>query len=200
MTDNIQTNCARCGSALEISPDSDGLICVSCGTAYDVRQPNEDLVLVDIDEAFRRAVGKEEVIIIETRLAEIEEALEETHSEIDTLRARELSGPLQLGCAFFGVFAAILAVIAIFMLLGKNYFGGWVFYACLAVVILVGIVRIRRKLGTRIPADQLRRERVQLEESLARLEAEVDRLRKLRARIRADEPASGATLPPKALS
>lgn len=185
MTGAIRTNCARCGSALETEPDSDHLVCARCGIVYDARDVHGVINLAQRGEDFPDGESeKEAAAIVETRIVEIEELLEETHSEIDTLRARELSGPLQLGCAFFGVFGAVLTVIAVFMLLGKSYFGSWIFYACLAIVVLLGISRIRRKLINRTPVEQLRRDRVQLEESLTQVEAEGHRLRNLRASLR----------------
>lgn len=191
MTDTPRINCTHCGSVVEAEPDSDHVTCARCGTSYDVQELHGIISFIPTEMSFPDAgAAKEAVEIIEARIAEIEETLEETHSEIDALRARELSGPLQLGCTFFGVFVTMLAVIAVFMLLGKSYFGGWMFYLSLAIVVALGLSRIRHKLGNRVPVEQLQRERIQLEESLAQLQAESDRLRKLRRKLPAQDPSS----------
>ena len=66
-------------------------------------------------------------------LAELEGALEEKREEIEDVRARELSGPLQLGCALFGLFGIVLATIVAFIVVAKDYFGGWLFICAWAL-------------------------------------------------------------------
>lgn len=121
--------------------------------------------------------------LIEQRLADIDELIEETESEIEVLRSREQSAPLQMGCAFFGLFMTIIVVSALFMLLGKGYFGSWMFYASIAAVVLLGIARIRRKLIGSVQQENLRRDRLQIEDNLTKLETERNRIEELRARL-----------------
>jgi hypothetical protein len=117
--------------------------------------------------------------VIRTRLAELDEMVEQLQAEIDALRSRELSAPLQIGCSFFSLFIAVMVVLAASMLLGRSYFGSWIFYVCLAVVISLGIVRLRRKLRTRVPAEEIRQERVGLEKTLSELLGERSRVQEL---------------------
>jgi uncharacterized membrane protein YqjE len=104
------------------------------------------------------------------------ELIAEVESDIEAVRAREQSGPLRMGCSAFGVFGLVLAVIVAFMLIGRSLVGGWVFYLALALVIILGVARVRRKLKSQVPASELRADRLHLEETLAELEAERSRL------------------------
>jgi hypothetical protein len=113
--------------------------------------------------------------------------MEEVEMEIAALRSREQSAPLQMGCAFFGLFMTIIVVSALFMLLGKSYFGSWMFYASIAAVILLGLTRIRRKLVGPLQREKLRQDRLLIEDSLAQLEAERDRIQKLKAFLGSEE-------------
>ena|SRR2546426_1153234 len=97
------------------------------------------------------------------------------------------STPLQMGCAFFGLFLTIVVVSAIFMLLGKSYLGSWMFYVSIAAVILLGVARIRRKLVGPLQREKLRRDRLLLEDGLARLHAERERIQKLKAFLGSEE-------------
>jgi len=126
--------------------------------------------------------------VIESRLAEIDELMDAAESEIESLRSREQSAPLQRGCAFFGLFMIIIGVIALFMLVGKGYVGGWLFYASVAVVTLLSLARIRRKLVSAAQLQELRQDRMQIEDGLAQLQAERDRIQKLGANLSPGEP------------
>jgi len=125
--------------------------------------------------------------LVESRLAEIDELMEEAEAEIESLRSREQSGPLQRGCAFFGLFMTVILVIAVFMLVGRGYVGSWLFYVSVAGVIIVGIVRIRRKLVSADQVDEFRRNRTEIENDLTRLQSERDRLQGLNARLNPDQ-------------
>jgi hypothetical protein len=105
--------------------------------------------------------------------------IEELQAEIEALRSRELSTPLQIGCSFFSLFSAVMVVLAASMLLGRSYFGSWIFYMCIAVVIALGVARLRRKLKTRVPADKIRQERVELEKTVSELLGERSRVQGL---------------------
>lgn len=190
--DNISTHCPRCRTSLEIPPDFDNVICRGCAAAYWVRRHGDALSLSEIwpeehDLLLRRA---EAGPVIEQRLADIDELMEEAEVEIEGLRSREQSGPLQLGCAFFGLFMAVIVVSVLFMLLGKSYFGGWMFYASIGAVILLGFARIRRKWVGPLQREKLRQERLLIEDGLAELEAERERMHKLKAFLGPEEAAN----------
>src|SRR2546422_10121151 len=120
--DNISTHCPRCRFSLEIPPDFDNVICRGCATAYWVRRHGDALSLARIwpeeDDGLLRATDAGPMI--EQRLADIDELMVEAEMDIEGLRSREQSTPLQMGCAFFGLFLTIVVVSAIFMLLGKS--------------------------------------------------------------------------------
>jgi hypothetical protein len=87
-----------------------------------------------------------------------------------------------------------LAVIALFMPLGREYFGGWLFYLALAAVLAFGLMRARRRLADPEQMEELHRDRVQLEAVLEELEAERGGLLELKEKIDAREgnaPAEG---------
>jgi uncharacterized protein YbaR (Trm112 family) len=182
--DVINTNCPRCSKPLEVPLDFDTLICASCGTTYQVRQHKGAVNLLETGPT-RESEADE---VIDARLAELDELIEQANSEIESLRSREQSEPLQLGCAVFGLLMTVIVVISVFMLLGKHYVGHWLFYASLAAVILLGLARIRRKLSSRTQIHELREERLKLEDGLAQLEAERNRVERLKARLHAQQP------------
>jgi hypothetical protein len=186
---NISTYCPSCRFSLEIPPDFQNVICRGCATAYLVRRHGDALSLFEItpkeEDSLLRAT--EAGPVIDRRLADIDELMEEVELEIAALRSREQSAPLQLGCAFFGLFMTIIVVSALFMLLGKSYFGSWMFYASIAAVILLGFARIRRKLVGTLQREKLRQDRLLIEDSLAQLEAERDRILKLKAFLDSEE-------------
>ncbi|HXG91225.1 MAG TPA: hypothetical protein VNN73_02505 [Blastocatellia bacterium] len=181
--DIIKTNCPQCRQPLEFPRDFDNVICASCGSAFRVREHKGAINLLAINpKSSQQSVdateqnGAGNLAIIDARLAELEELIAEMSDEIEALRSREQSRPLQLGCAFFGLFMLAIMVFIAFMLLGQNYIGHWSFYLALAVVILLGILRMRRRFAGRGQTEHSRQERVQLENSLIQLVAERDRI------------------------
>ena len=186
----ISTYCPRCRRPLEIPAEFDNVICPACATAYWIRRSRGAISLSEKwpeTEDLRR--GENAVAVVESRLAEIDELIEETESEIEILRSREQSAPLQKGCALFGLFWTVIIVIALFMLLGRSYFGGWMFFGAVAFVILLGLARMRRKLVGAVHPQELRRDRMQIEDGLAQLRAERDRIQRLKATLSPEEPA-----------
>ncbi len=167
----ILTRCPRCSRSLEIPASFDNVVCPGCAMLYRIRRHEGVISLSEMTPVEST---------IETRLAEIEELIEETAAEIESLRSREQSVPLQVGCAFFGLFMVVIMIIALFMLLGKGYFGGWIFYLAVATVILLGLARIRRKLTSSTQLEEFRRSRIELEGELVLLEAERDRIERLK--------------------
>jgi len=175
----INVNCPQCETRLEIPPNRNRVICPRCGSPYETR----DLETASRLEGKPWSAGFGPEDVIRTRLSELDEMIEELQSEIEALRSRELSAPLQIGCSFFSLFIAVMVVLAASMLLGRSYFGSWIFYACLAVVISLGIARLRRKFRARVPADEIRQERVELEETLSELLGERSRVQELRTSL-----------------
>lgn len=180
-------NCPRCETRLHVPPNRDRVICPRCGSAWDASRQRGEVRLANeapwlADESSSRPLD-----IVDSRLAELDELIDEIRSEIEALRSRELSSPLQLGCSFFGIFFAVTLVLAVFMLLGKGYFGGWIFYLCIALVVALGVDRIRRKVKARVGPADLRHQRTELEQDLTELESERDRIAKLKANLTAFE-------------
>lgn len=175
----ILTRCPRCSRSLEIPARFDNVVCPGCGTLYQIHR-HEGVISLSEMTPVESA--------IETRLAEIQELIDESAAEIESLRSREQSVPLQAGCAFFGLFIAVIMVSALFILLGKGYFGGWVFYLAVATAILLGLARIRRKLTSAPQLEEFRRSRIELEGELVLLEGERDRMERLRLEVSQTEP------------
>jgi hypothetical protein len=185
----ISTFCPRCHQSLEVPYEFDNLICPGCVTAFWVRRHGDLISLSEISpDSLDSRKGEEAAAVVESRLAEIDELIEESESEVEALRSREQSGPLQRGCAFFGLFMMVILVIALFMLVARAYVGSWLFYLSIAVVILLGLARIRRKLATSAQLEALRQERHHIEEGLTHLHAERDRLQDLSTRLRQLDP------------
>lgn len=113
---------------------------------------------------------------IDARLAELDEDAEKVREEIEVLKSNEQIAPLQIGCAFFGMFGFVLLLLALFTTVWKNYFGGWWFYLSIALVVLLSVMRMRRKMPDREKLEYFRKERATLEEALVQLEAERSRI------------------------
>src|SRR6185369_12229935 len=106
---NISTLCPKCRFSLEIPEDFDNVICRGCATSYWVRRHGDVLNLSEIwpvDNDLLAAADPGPVV--EQRLADIAELIEEAEIQIESRRSREQSAPLQLGCAFFGIFMTVI--------------------------------------------------------------------------------------------
>ena len=178
----VKTICPECSASLEFPPDSDNVVCAVCDATHQVRNHNGAISLRVIQTGPLAwegpAQARESAATTEPGLDELDELIAEIESDIEGVRAREQSGPLQLGCAVFGVFGSVLAMIVAFMLVGRSLVGGWVFYVALALVTLFGVARVRAKLKHQTPAFELRAQRAQLEETLTELQRERSRLTK----------------------
>jgi hypothetical protein len=181
----LKTSCPQCHKPLEFPRDFDNVICAFCGAAFNVREykgtinlsatgRNSELLASGTDEA------EDGMAVIEARLGELDELIADVGSEIEVLKSKEQSAPLQKGCSFFGLFLLVITVIALFMPLGRRYFGNWLFYLALAIITLLGISRIRRKLESPAQLEHLSQQRLQLENGLTELEAERSRVLKLK--------------------
>lgn len=179
----VKTICPVCRAVLEFPSDVDNVVCSGCRATHQVRDHNGSVSLRVIQSGPSERQDRSEArqpaaSIDQSSLAELDELIAEIESDIDAVRAREQSGPLQLGCAAFGVFGLVLTVIVVFMLVGRSLVGGWVFYLALTAVILLGVARVRAKLKGQIPSSELRADRLRLEETLAELQLERSRLTK----------------------
>ena len=191
----MSTLCPRCQRSLEIPYEFDNVTCPGCTTAYWVRRHGELISLSEIwPDAEDSRRGENAAAVVVTRLAEIDELIEVLEVDIEATRSREQSGPLQWGCAFFGLFISVIMVIALFMLVGKRYIGSWLFYLAIGVVVLLGLARIRQKLTKADQFDELREERLQMEGDLVRLRAERDRIEELGENLDLGHHPSGSEL------
>lgn len=193
--DIIKTNCPECLGALEFPRDFDNVICPNCETAFRVRRYKDAMSLDAIEMDSSRAASIAEMQsnasdldVVESRIEELDELIAEASDELEEVKSRESSAPLQLGCAFFGLFMLAIMVIIGFMLLGRNYVGHVLFYLALGVAILLGLARARQKLLRTSQLEALRRERARLEEGLAKLETERERVLHLKSILTSDEP------------
>jgi len=185
----ISTYCPRCQRPLEIPDEFDNLICPGCATAYWVRRSSGAINLSEKwPETEDRRRGENAAAVADARVAELDELIGEAESEIESLRSREQSGPLQKGCAFFGLFMTVILVIVLFMLLGRGYIGSWLFLVAVSLAILLSLARIRRKLVSGGQLQELRRDRMRFEEGLVRLREERDRIQKLKAKLNPKGP------------
>ncbi|HEY7912784.1 MAG TPA: hypothetical protein VIG62_12795 [Blastocatellia bacterium] len=186
--EKVKTNCPRCYSRLEFPPDLGSVICSSCGSSFEVRHYEGAISLLPregLGEDETRRIAEESAAhaLIEGRLSELDELIAGANDNIEALRGREQSAPLHAGCAFFGLFTVIIIVIAIFMALGREYFGHWLFYLALAAVVILGAARIRRRLESTDQVDRFRDERLKLEQALEELERERERVLDLKQRL-----------------
>ena len=162
--DSISTLCPGCANPLDFPIDAQNLICVRCGATFKVTRHDGAIGLsrIALDSGGGLPSMTEEAL-------DLDEQIERLTFEIDALRSREQGAPLQAGCTLFGIFCLAISAIAIFMTVGRSYFGRWPFYLTLAVVFLLGLLRIRRSLaGDEIAS--LRAQRASLEADLGALQ------------------------------
>ena len=113
-------------------------------------------------------------------LAQVDEDIAGLVAEIEALRVREQAAPLKLGCAVFGVFSAVVVVLALFSTVARPLFGSWIFYLVLAlVVVLGGLYRILPEMAGRAESSRLARQRAEIELTLSQLRIERERIERL---------------------
>ena len=166
-----KARCPECGNVLQFPADFDNVTCSGCGASYLVREYRGAINLSMIEV---HPVGDDGPPGSE--LSDLDEHISELNSEIEGLKSKELGAPLQLGCALFGIFFLAVLVMTFFMTLGISYFGKWPFYVSLAVVVGLGLLRMRQKLPGAAEIERLRETRDGLENELANLETERDDL------------------------
>jgi uncharacterized Zn finger protein (UPF0148 family) len=182
----IKTNCPSCEWPLEFPRDFDNVICNICGTSFRVREykGNINLAVLGEEPQDRASIeDAENLSAIDDRLAELDEDIEKVKEEMEVLKSNEQIAPLQMGCAFFGMFGSILLILAVFTTVGKNYFGGWLFYLSITAVILLSAMRMRRKMPNPEKIEYFRKERASLEEALAQLEFERTQVEHLKEEV-----------------
>jgi prefoldin subunit 5 len=184
----IKTTCPQCQKLLEFPRDFDNVICAFCGAAFQVREYKGTINLLATGQSAELLPpgadeSEDAMSVVEARLSQLDELIAEIGSEIEALKSREQSAPLQKGCAFFSLFLLVIIIIVLFMPLGRRYFGNWLFYLALAAVVLAGVKRIRRKLQSPAQLEHLSQERLQLEDDLAQLESERSRVLKLKEEL-----------------
>lgn len=195
---SIRTQCPACGVPLEVPQSFDSAICAACGTSYEVRRYKGTINLSPLEPGPMRSVPQSfetedwaGYSLLDARLEELDEAIEEVGTQIEIIRSREQAAPLQFGCAMFSAFTAVLVVIVLFMPFGREYFGGWIFYLVLGVVIALAIMRLRRRLASRTELAKYREEREQLQSILGELETERHRLLELKSENREENSSDG---------
>jgi LSD1 subclass zinc finger protein len=185
----VRTTCPSCRTPLEFPRDFRHVICAACQSSFRVREYGGTISLDQL-ETFSlgpSAPGSQDIeaaAFVASRLAELDELISEGEAEVEAVRAKEQSGPLQVGCSFFGIFFALVLVITLFMLIARKYVGSVVFYCVLAATVIIGLVRVRKKARDRSEVAQLRSERERLEAGLSALHAERNRVRELEDRLR----------------
>jgi len=126
----------------------------------------------------------EAAAFVASRLAELDELITEGEAEVEAVRARGQSAPLQIGCSFFGIFFAVVVVITLFMVVARRYVGSLVFYGVLAATVILGLARVRKKAKSLREAADLKSELDHLEIGLSDLRSERDRVRQLQDKLR----------------
>ena len=175
----VSSTCPDCGSELEFPLSFDNVICRRCGAAFKVSHYKSAVNLQRID----RLADKEEAELaaeLDNAICEIGEQIAEVKEEIETIRSREQGAALQVGCAVFGVFGAVITVIALFVTVARGYFGGWLFYSALTAVLILAAMRVKSRLVTQEQRERFAEDRRGLEKALVALEADHERLEGLR--------------------
>jgi LSD1 subclass zinc finger protein len=195
----VNTKCPGCGRTLEFPRDFDNVRCAGCASVYIVREYKGTISLSIVEQqqnqvppSVRPTNGAGGLREIEIRLAELDEEIATTGSEIEAIKSKEQSAPLQAGCAFFGMFGLVIAVLAVFATVARDYFGGWLFYIALAAVLVIGFQRMRRRLLTTDQLDELRQHRAHLQEALVYLQSERDRVQELKEKALSKNPEFSA--------
>ena len=184
----IKANCPECENPLEFPQELKEVICTNCGAtiqtqeykgviALKVKSPRQE------PHNSKAVEAGEALALVDSRLVELDEVMAEVQAELETVKSREQSPPVQMGCSLFGLFMLTILVIAVFMPLGRKYFGHWMFYLALGLVILLGLKRFRRKQPAPEQAEQLYSERLRLETLFAEFQAERERLCNLKERV-----------------
>jgi hypothetical protein len=186
---SIKSSCPGCLGQIEIPATLGTLICSACGAAFHVRRLDGSVSLSPITvpekpggTKFEEAEQDNRIgqfLAMTDRLSLIEEDIDSISSDIELIRSKEQGAPLQLGCALFGMFGVVVIVLGVFSTVGRALFGGWLFYLCLAAVLLVAIKRLGKKLMSPVERRSLAARRARLQSLLEELLGERDRIHAL---------------------
>ncbi len=188
--DIVKTICLSCKDTLEFPREFDNVICAGCGAAYRVQSYQGAINLTRIEREPGQikatetgANGGSELKIVEMRLAELDELIANAAPQLEEVKDKEQSAPLQLGCAVFGIFSMAILVLAFYATVAHSYFGGWLFYLTIAAVIALGLIRLRGKIIGSDEIRQLRAQRALMQEALTQLETERRGVEQLKERL-----------------
>ena len=162
--------CPGCGAELAFPREVETVTCTTCGRLSEVIHFRGAMTLVPASGAVPGSQDRIDLIAL------LDEAISEVGSSIEETKSREVGAPLELGCAMFGVFGIVIIVLAIFSTVARQFFGGWVFYLVVAIVVLAAVMRIRQKVLSTTQRSELRAHRTELEAELASLETQRKRL------------------------
>jgi hypothetical protein len=181
-TTGIKSSCPSCLGAIEIPATLGTLICSGCGAAFHVRRLEGSVSLspITVPEKPGGPTSQEteqdnrigQFLAMSDRLSLIEEDIESISSDIELIISKEQGAPLQLGCALFGIFGLVVVVLGLFSTVGRPLFGGWLFYLCLAAVLLVAMKGFGKKLMSPLERKSLAARRTRLRSLLEELQEE----------------------------
>jgi hypothetical protein len=171
----IRSLCPRCGASIEIPPEARSIICTACGASYLATYSEGSISLASIEES---AAGSFDSAFAAgaALLATLNEEIDRLKAEVESLRSREQGVPLEAGCALFGLFGLVIVVLAVFVTVARTYFGGWLFFLVLGVIVALALRRMRARLTSSGQLRALRERRTELESGLAMMEAESERV------------------------
>ena len=168
----FNTECPTCGTRVELPFEFETIICSNCGSSFKVSRYGGAIGLTSTPKSNSTGSnGASQIAALEAQIEELDENITSATDRIESLKSRENAGPLQLGCAIFSAFTLGLGVIIVFMALGRDYFGGALFYFALIVVATISLMSLRRRTPARVAIQELREERDKLTVLLAEMEA-----------------------------
>jgi hypothetical protein len=173
--DILVTSCPSCDGFLEFPRNLDNVVCGVCGSTYLVSVSRGTVNLTLIPDSGGAPA--------DPRLQALDERIQEIGESIEELKAREQGAPLQIGCALFGLFGLVVAVMAFFATVAAGIFRTWLFILAVIAVLALGIRGMKRRLPNRSQLQRQREERLELERELAELEEERNDLLRMSGRL-----------------
>jgi hypothetical protein len=172
----IKSRCPRCGASIEIPPEARSIICTACGASYLATYSEGSISLASIEESATTGSFDSAFAAGAALLATLNEEIDRLKAEVESVRSREQGVPLEAGCALFGLFGLVIVVLAVFVTVARSYFGGWLFFLVLGVIVALALSRMRARLTSSGQLRALRERRTELESGLAMMEAERERV------------------------
>jgi tetrahydromethanopterin S-methyltransferase subunit F len=168
----IRSRCPRCGASIEIPPEARSIICTACGASYLATYSEGSISLASLEETATTGSFDSALSAGVALLATLNEEIDRIKADVESLRSREQGVPLEAGCALFGLFGLVIVVLAVFVTVARSYFGGWLFFLVLGLIVAFALRRMRGRLTTPGQLRALRKRRTELESGLAMMEAE----------------------------